>query len=154
MLAAGREADAEIETHLADAASLPFDDGSFDLVVAFMSLQDIDDFEGAIREAARVLEPGGKFCVAIVHPLNSAGRFVGHDAASPFTISGSYLDANYYADEIARDGLELTLTSAHRPIEAYAEAGAGARPPIDRPRGPARPGHPPGEAPRQRRPRA
>src|SRR3954454_23200642 len=94
MLAAGREADAEIEMHLADAASLPFDDGSFDLVVAFMSLQDIDDFEGAIREAARVLEPGGKFCIAIVHPLNSAGQFAGDDAASPFTISGSYLDAN------------------------------------------------------------
>jgi len=30
MLAAGREADVEIETHLADAPSLPLVDGSFD----------------------------------------------------------------------------------------------------------------------------
>ena len=74
---AGRraEADPEIETRLGDAASLPFEDGSFDLVVAFMSLQDIEDFEGAIGEAARVLEPKGRFCMAIVHPLNSAGLF-------------------------------------------------------------------------------
>src|SRR5436309_15380576 len=42
MLAAASEADPEIETHLADAAALPFADASFDLVVAFMSLQDID----------------------------------------------------------------------------------------------------------------
>ncbi|MFL5935429.1 MAG: class I SAM-dependent methyltransferase [Gaiellaceae bacterium] len=122
MLAAGRDADAELETHLADAAALPFDDRSFGLVVAFMSLQDIDDFEGAIGEAGRVLERGGKFCIAIVHPLNSAGRFAGDDADSPFTISGSYLDPYYYADELLRDGLELTLVSAHRPLQAYTDA--------------------------------
>jgi SAM-dependent methyltransferase len=141
MLAAGREVDADIETHLADAASLPFGDGSFDLVVAFMSLQDIDDFEGAIGEAGRVLGPGGKFCMAIVHPLNSAGRFVADDGESPFTITGSYLDANYYADEIARDGLELTLVSAHRPIQAYADAVTDAGLLIERLREPPVPDH-------------
>src|ERR1051325_4197558 len=36
MLAAAREAGPDIETHLADAASLPFADESFDLAVAFM----------------------------------------------------------------------------------------------------------------------
>jgi SAM-dependent methyltransferase len=141
MLAAGREADAEIETHLADAASLPFADASFDLVVAFMSLQDIDDFEGAIREAGRVLEHDGKFCMAIVHPLNSAGRFVGDEADSPFTISGSYLDPYYYADELLRDGLELTLVSAHRPLQAYTEAVANAGLLIERLREPPVPDH-------------
>src|SRR3954468_18112753 len=44
MFAAGREADAEIETHLADAASLPFKSGSFDLVVAFLALPATHDF--------------------------------------------------------------------------------------------------------------
>jgi len=39
---------------LADAAALPFEDASFDLVLAFMSLQDMDDAAGAVREAARV----------------------------------------------------------------------------------------------------
>src|SRR5438270_281522 len=39
MLAAANAADPAIETHLANAAALPFDDQAFDLVVAFMSLQ-------------------------------------------------------------------------------------------------------------------
>lgn len=80
MVASAREAAPEIEVVETDAASLPFDDGSFDLVIAFMSLQDIDDFAGAIRESARVLSRGGRLCMAIVHPLSSAGDFAGADA--------------------------------------------------------------------------
>src|SRR6266516_3950141 len=52
MLAAAKEKDPSIPTCLADAATLPFADGSFDCVVAFMSLQDVDDFHRAIGEAA------------------------------------------------------------------------------------------------------
>jgi len=126
MLAAAREADPAIETHLADAAGLPLPDASFDCVVAFMSLQDVADVGGAIAEAARVLEPGGRFCFAIVHPLNSAGQFHGEGPGSPFTIDGSYLDESYYQDEIEREGLDLTLVSAHRPLQSYADALAGA----------------------------
>ena len=139
MLAAARELEPAIETHLADAAALPFEDASFDCVIAFMSLQDVEDFDGAIREAARVLEPEGRFCVAIVHPLNSAGRFEGDRADSPFTIADSYLDRSYYADNVLRDGLELDFVSAHRPLEAYAEALAGAGLVIERLREPALP---------------
>jgi len=122
MIAAARGAAPEIEAALADAASLPFADGAFDLVVAFMSLQDVDDLGGAVAEAARVLEHGGRLCVAIVHPLNSAGRFQGDDADSMFVIDGSYLAPSFYVDSFVRDGLELELVSAHRPLEAYTEA--------------------------------
>jgi SAM-dependent methyltransferase len=59
MLTAAREADPSIDTCLADAARLPFADGSFDCVVAFMSLQDVDQMAAAVDEAARVLEAGG-----------------------------------------------------------------------------------------------
>ena len=48
MIAAARAADPELEFHVADATELPFEDASFDLVVAFMSLQDVDRFEDAI----------------------------------------------------------------------------------------------------------
>ncbi|MEX0850935.1 MAG: hypothetical protein WD015_05465, partial [Gaiellaceae bacterium] len=108
-------------------------------VVAFMSLQDIDDFEGAIRETARVLRGGGRFCLAIVHPFNSAGRFDGEEADSPFTITGSYLDHSYCADNIFRDGLEIDFVSAHRPLEAYTEAIAEAGLLVERLREPALP---------------
>ncbi len=122
MLAAAKEADADLETHLADAADLPFDDASFDLVIAFMSLQDMNDMDGAIGEAARVLEPAGSLCLAIVHPFNSAGRFAGDDASSAFVVEGSYLECFRYADSLMRDGLEITFVSEHRPIQAYVDA--------------------------------
>jgi len=126
MVEAARRADPSIEVHLAEAASLPFPDGAFDLVVAFMSLQDVDDLDRAVSESSRVLERGGRLCLAVVHPINSAGSFQGEDAQSPFAIQGSYLDRSYSADELRRDGIEITFLGAHRPIEAYADALAGA----------------------------
>ena len=139
LVAAAREADPELEVAVADAAALPFAAETFDLVVAFMSLQDVDDLEGAVGEAARVLEPGGRLCLAVVHPLSSAGRFDGLEAGSPFVIDGSYLATSYYADNLVRGGLEMTFVSAHRPLEAYTEALAGAGLLIERLREPALP---------------
>jgi SAM-dependent methyltransferase len=139
MLAAAREADPSIETHLGDAASVPFDDGAFDCVVAFMSLQDVDDYVSAIHECARLLEPGGRLCLAIVHPINSAGRFEGDDPASPFVIAGSYLGRFRREDTVERNGLEMTFVSAHRPLQDYVEALADAGLLIERVREPAIP---------------
>ena len=122
MVEAARTADPETEVHLADAAALPFEDGAFDCVVAFMSLQDVGNLRGAVQEAARVLEPGGALCVAIVHPLNSAGEFESEEGDSKFVITGSYLARSAYTDVLERDGHKLTFVSEHRPIEAYTDA--------------------------------
>jgi SAM-dependent methyltransferase len=105
-----------------DAARLPLCVGCADLVVAFMSLQDIDDVDSAVAEVARVLEPRGRFCLAIVHPLNSAGEFVGKEVQSPFVIDGSYFAPRRYVDHIERDGLHCTFASDHRTIEAFSRA--------------------------------
>jgi SAM-dependent methyltransferase len=141
MLAAARKADAAIPLVLADAARLPFGDGSFSDVIAFMSLQDIDGLQPAITEAARVLAAGGRLCLAIVHPLNSAGEFHGFSGDSPFVIEGSYLEQSYYEDDLARDGMQIVFASAHRPLEAYARAIVGSGLLIDRLREPALPDH-------------
>jgi ubiquinone/menaquinone biosynthesis C-methylase UbiE len=122
LVAAARTLDPSMDIRLADAARLPLEDQSADLVVAFMSLHDIDDMPGAVREIARILQPGGKLCLAIVHPLNSAGRFEGKMADAPFTISGQYLGTFAYSDSVARDGLEMTFHSRHRPAESYFQA--------------------------------
>jgi SAM-dependent methyltransferase len=119
LVAAARDADPAADIRLADAAALPLDDGSMDLAIAFMSLQDVDDMPAAVREVARVLEPGGRFCMAIVHPINSAGRFESEAADAPFVIKGDYLRAFDYADTIERDGLSMTFHSQHRPLESY-----------------------------------
>jgi SAM-dependent methyltransferase len=119
MVAYAREADPEGEYVLASAAELPFEDGSADLVVAFMSLQDMDDADGAMREAWRVLEPGGRFCVALVHPINSAGKFESAEADARFEISDSYRDRRRYVETAEREGLTMTFTSDHRPLEGW-----------------------------------
>ena len=123
---AAREADPSIPVIQADAARLPIRDATADLVLAFMSLQDVDDMPGAVREAARVLVPGARFCFAIVHPLNSAGSFIDESADSPFVISGPYLESFRYEDRVERDGLEMSFFSDHRSLETYFEALAAA----------------------------
>jgi SAM-dependent methyltransferase len=99
----------------ADAAGLPFADASFDLVVAFMSLMDIDDMAGAVREAVRVLEPGSRFSAAIVHPVLSAGD------GEPFTIARSYLEPHRYLERMVTTP-HVQFESWHRPLEAYTRA--------------------------------
>jgi len=121
LLAAAGEAAPGQELHLADAAALPLPDAAFGLVVAFMSLQDVDDLPGAVREIARVLAPGGRLCMAIVHPLNSAGNFTSKVPGSPFVIDGSYLDESRRDDTFERDGLRMRFVSRHRPLQTYTE---------------------------------
>ena len=59
LVSAAREASPALELHLADAADLPFEDASFGLVVAFMSLQDVDDLAGVLGEAPGRSSPEG-----------------------------------------------------------------------------------------------
>lgn len=57
-----------------DLEALPFDDNSFDVVTGFNSFQYAGSFENALREARRVLKPGGKLVTAIWDkPENSDG---------------------------------------------------------------------------------
>jgi SAM-dependent methyltransferase len=107
---------------LADAAALPFRDGAFGLVVAYMSLHDMDRMPEAVAEAARVLDHGGRLVMAIPHPVNSAGSFQSRDGDAPFTIAGSYLDPGPADWVIDRGGVRLTFHSEHRPLEAYSRA--------------------------------
>jgi SAM-dependent methyltransferase len=72
-IAAAAEANRQgIRYVLGDGALLPFRATSFDAVTAFMSLMDVADPEGTLREVARVLRPGGFVQFSVVHPLMSA----------------------------------------------------------------------------------
>jgi ubiquinone/menaquinone biosynthesis C-methylase UbiE len=52
-----------IRLHRASAEALPYDDGSFDTVVAFLTLCTIPDYRAAAAEAHRVLRPDGRLLV-------------------------------------------------------------------------------------------
>jgi SAM-dependent methyltransferase len=105
-----------------DAAALPFGDGSFDLVVAYNSLMDVDDMPAAVREASRVLEPGGRLSVCVTHPTADAGRFESKDPDAPFVIGGSYLGRHRFEDTLERDGLQITFTGWRYSLEEYTSA--------------------------------
>jgi SAM-dependent methyltransferase len=111
----------EMPVLLADAAAMPFADRCADLVVACMSLLDIDDVEGAVAEIGRVLRPGGVLCLAVVHPFCSAQDEDTMHSAS-FRFSRPYLEPRRYADRVERDGLAMTFTSMHRPLSGYTSA--------------------------------
>ena len=122
LIDAACKADPEGDYRCANATELPLENQSSDLVTAFMSLQDIDDLPKAISEIGRILTSQGTACIALVHPLNSAGKFTDQSANSAFVIANTYLDEFDYADAFSRDGLRMVFHSRHRPLEAYSRA--------------------------------
>lgn len=122
MIANAREADPDGEYVVADAAAIPFGDDAADLVVAFMSFHDMDEMAGAVVEASRVLVAGGILCAAVVHPINSAGRFESDTPDSPFVIRDSYFDRRRYSDRVERAGLPMVFHSRHWTTEDYSRA--------------------------------
>ena len=53
----------QIDRPVADAAALPFDDGSFDVVLAVTVLCFVADANTALRGMARVVAPGGRLVI-------------------------------------------------------------------------------------------
>lgn len=58
----------KIKYLVSDATKMDVPDASQDLVFANMSLMDIEDAEGAVKEVARLLKKGGRFVASIPHP--------------------------------------------------------------------------------------
>ncbi len=107
-----------------DAAFLPFQDEAFDLAVFYNSLMDIDDMESSVREAARVLRPGGKMCACVTHPIPDAGTFDSTEDDARFVISGTYLGDRRWIEivPIERDGLRMEFAGWAYPLEGYFRA--------------------------------
>lgn len=70
---------------LADAARLPFRDARFDLYVSFETIEHVDDDRAVVREARRVLAPGGLFlCSTPERRVVSPGKSLSDRPENPF----------------------------------------------------------------------
>ena len=76
---------AGLEWRQADATQLPFDDAAFDVVVCQFGLMFFPDKEAGVREAWRVLQPGGRFLFNVWDALahNAVAR-VTHETVASF----------------------------------------------------------------------
>jgi SAM-dependent methyltransferase len=60
------ETSPELDVRLASADALPFADAEFDVLLAFGVFHNIEDgIEQSLAECARVLKPGGRFCISM-----------------------------------------------------------------------------------------
>ena len=111
MVKAAADASGSCAVAVADAVMLPVRDRAADLVILFMCLHDFDDMRAAVSEAARVLVPGGRLAIALLHPVVTA------------KLAGTYAgERRYTAGTPEKAGLAMTYEGLRRPLTAYTAA--------------------------------
>jgi SAM-dependent methyltransferase len=97
----------------ADALALPFSDGSFEIVcTAFGAVPFVADSAGVMREAHRVLRPGGRWVFSITHPMRWI--FLDDPGEGGLVAVHSYFDRRPYVEQDA-DGVP-TYVEQHRTL--------------------------------------
>jgi len=119
MIEESRRRDSSSTYVVGDAAALPFDDQQFDLVLSYLSLIDIERFENAIAEMARVLKTGGSLIIANLNGFATAatGRRWVTDASG----NRLYFRLDDYLDEHAswEEWAGIRILNYHRPLSRY-----------------------------------
>ena len=104
------------------AEDLPFDDASFDLVVAYLSLIDIDGLDEAVDEMARVLKPGGRLLIANLSSFSTSSAVFGkrrcQDTGEELRPLGRYL----VEEKAWFEWGGLRIQNWHRPLSTYMHA--------------------------------
>ena len=107
----------------ADAAELPFEEGSFDAAVSMFTHTDVDDFSAVARELARVLRPGAHHVYLGVHPCFVGPHAIVHGLDVPELHPG-YRDTSYRqeAPGIWDEGLRAKVGATHLPLGLFLQA--------------------------------
>jgi len=126
LLLAAQQARSADEYKVADASDLPFSEETFDLVVAYNVLMDVENVPTAMREIRRVLRRTGTLMVSIVHPFADRGRWAGPEADAPFIIEDRYFGRKRFEVVEERNGLQMRFAGWSQPLENYMLALEGA----------------------------
>lgn len=95
----------------------------FDLIVSNFGLSDIDDLDGVCRTVGRVLRPGGRFVLSILHPC-----FAGAPGVSgSWPTTGSYYDEGWWLADGELSVLRRQVGGNHRMLSTYVDALARGR---------------------------
>jgi SAM-dependent methyltransferase len=108
-----------------EGTHLPFADGSFDAAVACLVFEHIEDADGAIAEAARVLRPGGRFLFFLNHPLlqtPGSGWIDDQILEEQYWRIGPYLTPDRSVEEVDKG---ILIPFFHRPLSDYVNSMAG-----------------------------
>ena len=110
MLARARERLPEAEFQTADLRELPAEDASFELIVCALALAHLPELDDPVSELARVLAPGGRLVVSVLHPFQALlgwhAPFTGKDGRRGFVREHPHLHADYLA-AFANAGLKV-----------------------------------------------
>jgi SAM-dependent methyltransferase len=99
----------------ADAGRLPIRDDSLTAVIAMMVHTDMPDYPMVLREAARVLRPGGIFVHVGVHPC-FCGGFADRSDLDAVVIRPGYLDGHWTKASWNDQGVRAKVGATHRPL--------------------------------------
>jgi ubiquinone/menaquinone biosynthesis C-methylase UbiE len=97
------------------------EEGSFDIVLAAMSLMDVEDYDGAVGEIYRVLRKGGEFLMSITHPC-FAGRgsrwWRNADGVMDHYAIDNYMNREAW-EEFVTDKFTAPVLFRHMPLEGF-----------------------------------
>ncbi|GAB2779191.1 class I SAM-dependent methyltransferase [Nocardioides salsibiostraticola] len=117
---AGERLGEDADVRVADlGAPLPYPDDRFDLVVASLSLHYVEDWASTLAEVRRVLKPGGRLTVSIIHPMVYAIVYPDAD----------YFARTQYSEDYDYGDQTVWMTYWHRPLQdvlnSFIDAGFG-----------------------------
>lgn len=124
MVAEARSAMPEAEFHVTDLAELPFEDESFDGVVAWYSLihHDASSLHAALAELARVVRDDGRLLTAFHAGMGQAPGVRAYGPTglraygTPHTMPKHLREAAEIADMLHRTGWTTTATMRREPV--------------------------------------